>query len=77
MKTLTITEASASAIVRLAEQIVESGIFDAVEATVTVPLAPSVAVTVPSAPSIPVFEVPSNMGLEVGESGEVSEEQGR
>jgi len=64
MKTLTITEASASAIVRLAEQIVDSGIFDSVEATVTVPSAPSVAVTVPSAPSIPTFEVPSNVVLE-------------
>jgi len=56
MKTLTITEASASAIVRLAEQIVESGIFDAVENTVTVPSEPSVAV--------PVFEVPSNKVVE-------------
>ena len=56
MKTLTITEASASAIVRLAEQIVESGIFDAVEATVTVPSAPSTG--------LPVFEVPSNMVVE-------------
>ena len=65
MKTLTITEASASAIVRLAEQIVESGIFDAVEATVTVPSAPSVA-TVPSAPlvGLPTFEVPSNVVVE-------------
>lgn len=65
MKTLTITEASASAIVRLAEQIVESGIFDAVEATVTEPSAPSVA-TVPSAPlvGLPTFEVPSNVVVE-------------
>jgi len=60
MKTLTITEASASAIVRLAEQIVESGIFDA-DGTVTVPSEPSVVATVPSAPSIPTFEVPSNV----------------
>ena len=66
MRTLTITEASASALVRLAEQVVESGIFDAVEATVTEPSAPSVAATVPSAPSVklPTFEVPSNVVLE-------------
>lgn len=65
MKTLTITEAVASAIVRLAEQIVESGIFDA-DGTVTVPSEPSVVATVPSAPSVklPTFEVPSNVVLE-------------
>ena len=65
MKTLTITEASASAIVRLAEQIVANGIFDA-EGPITAPSEPSVAVTVPSEPSVavPVFEVPSNKVVE-------------
>ena len=63
MKTIEITEAVAASIVRLAEQIVANGIFDA-DGTITVPSEPSVAVTVPSAPSVPTFEVPSNVVVE-------------
>ena len=55
MKTIEVTEAVAGAIVRLAEQIVANGIFDA-EGPITAPSEPSVAV--------PVFEVPSNKVVE-------------
>ena len=63
MKTIEITEAVAASIVRLAEQIVANGIFDA-EGPITAPSEPSVAVTVPSAPSVPTFEVSSNVVVE-------------
>ena len=56
MKTIEITEAVAASIVRLAEQIVANGIFDA-EGPITAPSEPSVAVTVPSAPSVPTLSL--------------------